>query len=200
MITRLEMKENAKNSLKGKYKTVIIASILYVLISFAVGIVLGILGIENETVVSIVSLLISALFELGYLNIFLKISRNEEVEVSELWSKTNMFVPFILATVLIGLFTTLWTLLFIIPGIIASIKYSMTYYILLDNTEMDAREAINESKRIMDGHKMDYFILGLSFLGWVILGLFTFGILYIWLMPYMSVTMCNFYNSIKSLN
>jgi len=199
MITRLEMKENAKNSLKGKYKTVIIASILYVLISFAVGIVLGILGIENETVVSIVSLLISALFELGYLNIFLKISRNEEVGVSELWSKTNMFLPYIVASIVVGFFTFAWSLLFIIPGIIAALRYSMIYYIMLDNPEMSAMDALNESKRLMDGHKMDYFLLGLSFIGWAILGIFTVGILYLWLIPYMSVAQCNFYNNLKKV-
>lgn len=75
----------------------------------------------------------------------------------------------------------------------------MAYYIMLDHPEMRPLEAIKESKRIMNGHKLDYFILQLSFLGWAILGIFTFGILWLWLIPYMNVTNCHFYNEIKEL-
>jgi uncharacterized membrane protein len=76
----------------------------------------------------------------------------------------------------------------------------MSYYCYLDNPENDIMDAIKESKRIMKGHKMEFFILQLSFLGWSILGMFTFGILYLWLIPYMSVTISNFYNNIKELS
>ena len=73
----------------------------------------------------------------------------------------------------------------------------MSYYILLDNENMTALEAIRKSKEMMNGHKMDFFMLNLSFLGWIILGIFTFGILYLWLAPYMSTAQANFYNAIK---
>lgn len=206
MINRAELKERAKESLRGKYGDAIGIILLLGLISFAIGLVTGIISgifsFEESTlsiITDIVSLVVSSLFTFGYLNFFLKISRDEETSVSDLWSKTNMLVPCLIVTILIGLFTTLWTLLLIIPGIIAAFSYSMTYFVMLDNPEMSAMEAIKESKRIMNGHKMDFFVLGLSFLGWIILGAFTFGILYFWLMPYMYVTMCNFYNEIKEL-
>jgi uncharacterized membrane protein len=76
----------------------------------------------------------------------------------------------------------------------------MVYYIALDNPELSATEVINKSKTMMNGHKLDFFILGLSFIGWIILIPFTFGLLSLWLVPYMQVTYANFYNSLKEHN
>lgn len=84
---------------------------------------------------------------------------------------------------LIGLFTFLWALLFIIPGIIKSYAYSMSFYLLFQEPNLTAVEAIEESKKLTDGHKMDLFILDLSYFGWYFIGLFTFGILYLWVVP-----------------
>lgn len=95
------------------------------------------------------------------------------------------------------LFTFLWSLLLIVPGIIKSFSYAMAMYIWSENKEMGALEAINKSKKMMDGHKMDYFVLGLSFIGWILLGCITLGIALIYVIPYMETTMANFYNSIK---
>lgn len=199
MLTNEELKVQAKESLKGNWGNAIGIILVYLAISFGIGLVAGILGIENKTVLNIISLIVTALFEFGLLSFYLKTSRNEKVEIEELWSKTNMFLPYIIASVIIGFFTFAWSLLLIIPGIIAAIRYSMTYLVMLDNPEMSAMDALNESKRLMDGHKMDYFLLQLSFLGWAILGIFTFGILYLWLIPYISVAQCNFYNNLKKI-
>jgi len=95
------------------------------------------------------------------------------------------------------LFTLLWSLLLIIPGIIASLSYSQTYYILADDEKISAREAIKKSKKIMMGNKWKYFVLGLSFLGWFILSIFTLGIGLIWLLPYMNISMAKFYEDVK---
>ncbi len=199
MISNKELKAQARESLKGNWGNAIGVIGIYFAISFGIGLVIGMLGIENELVLDIISILITALFEFGLLSFFLKTSRNEKVEVEELWSKTNMFLPYIIASIVIGFFTFAWSLLFIIPGIIAAFRYSMTYLVMLDNPEMSAMDALNESKRLMDGHKMDYFLLEASFIGWAILGIFTLGILYFWLIPYMSVAQCNFYNNLKKV-
>ena len=98
---------------------------------------------------------------------------------------------------LTGLFTFLWSLLFVIPGIIKALSYSMSTYILAENPGMPALEAIERSKKMMDGHKADLFVLGLSFIGWALLGSITLGIAYIWIIPYVSTTYVNFYNQIK---
>ena len=89
-------------------------------------------------------------------------------------------------------------MLFVIPGIVKGLSYSMAHYVLADHPEMTARQALNESKRITQGHKGELFVLNLSFLGWQILASFTFGILYIWLIPYMQATVANFYRSLTA--
>lgn len=207
MLTRRELKEKAKQSLNGKYGDAIVVVLLLSIISSVVSFIFkksfGIPTDVNQTysiTINLASFIVSALLNFGYTSFFLKLSRDEDIEVNELWSKMNMFIPYIIVSILISLFTTLWTLLLIIPGIIAALSYSMVYFIMLDNPEMSAMETIKESKKIMNGHKMDYFILQLSFLGWAILGAFTLGILYFWLIPYMEVTYCNFYNNIKELS
>ena len=73
----------------------------------------------------------------------------------------------------------------------------MAYYVLAENPQMSANEALNESKAIMDGHKMDLFVLYLSFIPWMLLGSITLGIAYIYVMPYMQLTITNFYHKIK---
>ena len=90
----------------------------------------------------------------------------------------------------------LWTLLFIIPGIIKSFSYAMTYFIINDHPEYSINQAITESRRMMDGHKMEYFILCLSFIGWFILSCITLGIGFLWLIPYFYTTSAAFYEEI----
>lgn len=202
-MNRALLKENAKKSLQGKYGDAIALLGIMFAISFALGLVIGFFRLEEDlasTLSDLCSLLISCALGFGMTSYFLKISRNEPVTYNELFSKTNMFVSYLSISLLVGLFTFLWTLAFIIPGIIASLSYSMVFFVKLDNPDMGAMDVLRKSKQIMSGHKMDYFVLGLSFLGWVILGAFTLGILYLWLIPYMQVTYANFYNSIKDEN
>jgi uncharacterized membrane protein len=144
-----------------------------------------------------VSLAVAGLLGFGTVSFFLKISRNETVTYKELFSKINMCFSYLAISLLVGLFTALWSLLLVIPGIIAAINYSLVYFVKLDNPELGALEVLRKSKEMMNGHKWDFFVLILSFLGWAILGIFTLGILYLWLVPYMQVTYANFYNSLK---
>lgn len=98
---------------------------------------------------------------------------------------------------LVGFFTSLWSLLLIVPGIIKFYAYAMTPYILIDNPELSANQAINLSCKMMKGHKFDLFFLQLSFIGWGILSVFTGGIGLLWLMPYMMSAQAVFYQDIK---
>lgn len=203
-MNRAVLKEKAKASLKGKYGEAIKLMAVSFLISFVVGLALGLIGsmvgLSEETIdliSNILEMFITALFTFGTLSFYLKISRNEEVTYKELFSKVNMFWPYLAISLLTGLFTFFWTLLFIIPGIIAAMSYSLVYFIKLDNPELGAMEIIKKSKEMMKGHKWEFFVLELSFIGWIFLGVFTIGILYLWLVPYMEVTFANFYNSLK---
>lgn len=195
-MNRVELKENAKRQLKGKYKDAIIIMVLYLAITFAATFVGGLLG----PLTVIVNVVVSGLIFFGYTNYFLKVSRGENPTFKELFARTDLLVPYILISLLVGVFTFLWSLLFVIPGIIATYSYSMVYYIALDNPELSAMEVIKKSKQMMNGHKFDYFILSLSFIGWGLLVPFTFGLLSLWLIPYMQVTFANFYNQLKEQN
>ena len=96
------------------------------------------------------------------------------------------------------LYTLLWTLLLVIPGIIKGYAYSMTPYVMNDHPELDAEDCIHESRMIMRGHKWKLFCLDLSFIGWAILCLFTLGIGFLWLQPYMESSHAKFYEELKA--
>lgn len=199
-----KLKAKARNDLKGKYEETIIMLLVYFAISRVSNYVLanlneliGISKVSTLMVEYVLSLALSGIFGYGITSYYLKVSRGEEVTFKELFSKTNFALPYIFLSVVTGIFIFLWSLLFIIPGIIAAISYSLVHFIKLDNPELNEFEVIRRSKEMMKGHKMDYLILCLSFIGWEILGVFTFGILYVWLIPYINVTMANFYNQLK---
>ena len=102
-----------------------------------------------------------------------------------------------LAYILVGIYTILWLLLLIIPGIIAAISYSQTFFILADDNTLRPSEAIDKSKKMMDGYKLKYFYLCLRFLGLALLCVLTLGIGFLWLIPYMYVTCAKFYEDVK---
>lgn len=103
----------------------------------------------------------------------------------------------VLGMFLMVLYVFLWTLLLIVPGLIMGIAYGMTPYILKDCPELSANQAIKLSRKMMKGHKWEYFWLQLSFIGWIILGFLTLGIGYLWLIPYILTTQAAFYQKIK---
>ena len=98
---------------------------------------------------------------------------------------------------LVSVYTFLWSLLLIVPGIIKSISYSQTSFILKDNPELAYNEAIERSMAMMEGYKMRYFLLQLSFIGWILLCVLTCGILNLWVVPYMTATNVHFYEFVK---
>ena len=98
---------------------------------------------------------------------------------------------------LMNFFISLWSLLLIIPGFIKLYAYALTPYILIDNPEISANQAINLSQKMMKGHKFDLFFLHFSFIGWFFLSIFTFGIGLLWLLPYMMTAQAAFYQDVK---
>lgn len=203
-----ELKLKAKELLNGKRKDAAIMLLVYWVI---VGIIGGVVGAifgspyskdatSTASVGQIVESLLLVFFTLGSTSYFLKISRREDVKLEELFSKGNIYIKAICISIITGVIIALGLIVFIIPGIILAIGYSMTIYILLDNNEVGITEALKQSREMMKGHKMDYFLLQLSFLGWIILSICTLGILFFWLVPYMEVTNANFYNSISGKN
>ena len=96
------------------------------------------------------------------------------------------------------MFIIMWMLLLIVPGIIKALSFSMTFYILADDKEISAMDAIKKSEQMMDGNKSQLFYLGLRFLGLAFLCILTLGIGFLWLMPYAQVTLTTFYDELKN--
>ena len=118
-------------------------------------------------------------------------------EAGALFAPFKQYARTVGAVLLVFVYTLLWTLLLVIPGIIKAYSYSMTFYILRENPEMTAGDVITASQKMMDGHKMDLFLLSLSFIGWAILAAITFGIGYLWLIPYIYTAYAAFYETLK---
>jgi uncharacterized membrane protein len=146
----------------------------------------------------IISLLLGGAFALGIAIFNLAIARKENAKLEMIFSGFKRFGEALGLYLLIGIFTFLWMLLLIIPGIIASISYSLAFFILAENPNIGVMEAINKSKKMMYGYKWKYFCLGLRFLGWVLLGILSLGIGFLWIAPYMSVSFAKFYEDVKA--
>ncbi|MBP3256803.1 MAG: DUF975 family protein [Bacteroidales bacterium] len=136
--------------------------------------------------------------EVAFLNIFRKLLVNGDNNmVGNLFNFSNYWKK-IGGMLLVGILTFLWSLLFIIPGIIKAFSYSMTPYILDENPELGASEAIHRSRMMMKNHKFDLFWLYLSFIGWFLLCCITCGIGFLWLAPYMDTAKAAFYEEVKA--
>ncbi len=188
-MTRAELKAKAKEQLQGKI------GILFVcmLIIGAIGAVCGFIPVVGW----IATIFVTPALSIGLILVYLDVTYGKNVEIGRLFNGFQYTGKALWLSILIGVFTFLWTLLCYIPGIVKAFSYSMSYYVLAENPNMTAREALNVSKRITDGHKMDLFVLQLSFIPWILLTTVTCGIASIYVIPYMALTTANFYHEIK---
>lgn len=144
------------------------------------------------------ALLVVGPLEYGMAYIFLKQARDHQpVQLGDMFRGfQDDFGGTFLIGLMTSLFTFLWSLLFVIPGIIAAYRYSMATYIMAENPTIAPSDAIERSKALMDGRKGDLFCLDLSFFGWALLTVLTAGIGALWLTPYMAVSRAAFYRSL----
>jgi uncharacterized membrane protein len=117
----------------------------------------------------LITLILGGAVELGYCRFNRNLMDNNNPQFTDLFSRFNLFGKALLLRILRGIYIFLWTLLLIIPGIIATYSYSMAFYILEENPDMGVNEAINASKEMMRGNKWRLFCLQISFIGWAIL-------------------------------
>lgn len=143
------------------------------------------------------SVLILGPLSLGLSRVLLTVLDEQKIVVEMLFSGFQDFSRSLIAGLLTSLYISLWTLLLIVPGIIAALSYSMTYYILAENPEFTASQAIEASKSMMYGHKWRLFELWFSFIGWWLLCLITFGIAFIYVAPYFATARTVFYADLK---
>ena len=148
-----------------------------------------------------VAFLIAGAFSIGLATYFLNVADRKNSDITDLFTPFkqqfgNSILFFILETV----FIFLWSLLFVIPGMVAAFSYAMTPYILAEHPEMSALDALRMSKDMMKGNKGRYFCLQLSFIGWILLCFLTFGIGILFLIPYMQAANAEFFNEISGKN
>ena len=192
-MNRAELKAAAKSQIKGKIGVLFLITLIIDVITFAANLVLSYIPYG-----SLISLLIIApAFSLSLVRVYLNVVKGVKPEASDAFCGFDDFWSAFKVNFFVSLFTFLWSLIFVIPGIVKTLSYSMSMYILAENKGKPALECIKESQEMTKGHKMELFVLGLSFFGWILLGSITLGIAYIWVLPYISTTYANAYNSLK---
>ena len=149
------------------------------------------------TIYGILVFIIGGAIELGIRNYFLKLNYDMNPEIRDMFQHMKIFGKALGLRIVMIIFILLWSFLFIIPGIVAAYRYSMATYIMAENPDIGIMEAIDASKEMMKDRKWALFCLDISFIGWIILCGFTFGIGYLFLHPYKESARAHFYLTMK---
>ena len=193
MKTSSEFRAEAREVLSMRWGKMAVFTLVYFLvaggIAWCVGLIIPFVG-------SFAASLALVPVEFAFTVAFLSVVRADWAEVGDLFKEFNnrVFVTMILCKI----YTWLWSLLLIIPGIVKAYSYAMTPYLLRDNEELEGNAAIEESMRMMSGHKWKLFCLDFSFIGWWILACLTLGIGMLWLIPYQQTSRAAFYEELKA--
>jgi len=190
-----ELRATARQYLRGNWGKPISAVIIYSFVTVLASIFFTVLKVG--WLGDIFSFVISPPLIAGLLVFFLKLIRSEETSPKLVFSQFPRFDAFLLMYIIQVIFTILWTLLLIIPGIIAGFRYALSFFIMIDHPEMKGIDAIRRSKEMMYGYKWKYFLLHLSFIGWYLLCIPTLGIGLLWLTPYVFTTQASFYEDLR---
>lgn len=204
MKNNVQYKEQAKSLMTGKYGSVIVSILITGLITgipsqladryntkyefdFEIGkwVMIQAGNQSLSSLFSILAFILGALVAYGLTLLYIETANNREFSVEKVLKSgfTDQPLRTVLHAFIVNIFTVLWTLLLIIPGIMAAYKYSMGYFLLQKDPALSAFDAVGKSKEYMMGHRGQLFLLDLSYLGWYILGLFTLGILWFWILP-----------------
>jgi len=192
-----DYRQAAWEKLSGKWGTLAVMTLIY---SFILGVVDSLSSISPYvmgSVAFVVTALLVGPFNLSWAYTSQKVQQKKDVKVEDLFFGFNNFVQAFVLELINGIFIFLWSLLLIIPGIIKMLAYSMSFFILNENPEISFSDARKKSIEMMDGYKWRLFCLYFSFIGWILLGILTLGILFFWVSPYMQVAKAEFYENIK---
>lgn len=207
MMTASECRAAARRALSGHWAPSVLATVIFIVI------IMLLVGYDTLTQVKVLQAVtsVSLVFTLAQLcilnpleagvhNAFRKLYHDGDDNITYNMFKMGFgkWWHVFLGMFHMNLLILLWSFLFIIPGIVKSLSYAMTPFILVEHPELSTTEAIHESRLMMKGHKFDLFYLYLTFIGWAILCLFTAGIGYFWLVPYIETAQAAFYYDIKN--
>ena len=201
--TSKEYRDEAARLCKKQEKVLILIALIYLainaLINFSYSETYYIGDTEFSTTVTpfgFLSIFITGHIAVSFINIGKKLYEDKEVEVKDFFYGFKDYLRIFIVTLLQTIYIALWSLLFVIPGIIKSYSYSMTYFLMENDKELTSNEAITLSRKLMDGNKWRLFCLHFSYFGWLILCALTFGILSLWVMPKMQTAEYLFFRDI----
>ncbi|MBE7049056.1 MAG: DUF975 family protein [Ruminococcaceae bacterium] len=194
-MNRAELKSLAKQHIKGNIGMLFVVTLIIAVVASIASLILNLIPVVGSIAAAVI---VTPAFTLSLARVYLNLNVGQKPVASDAFLGFDDFWSAFKVTFLTGLFTFLWSLLFVIPGIVKSYAYSMSINILAENKEKAALACIDESKKMTNGYKMDLFVLDLSFIGWSILMPITFGIAAIWVVPYMEATYINAYKWLKS--
>ena len=165
------------------------------MVTFMTGVVVLAVGIG--LILVLISILLGAVISLGLCQYNMKLIDGETADFGILFSNFGIWSKAVWLVIRRGLYVFLWSLLLIIPGIIKAYAYAMSVFILSENPEMSAKEAMDVSRKMMDGNKWRLFCMQLSFIGWDLLNLCTLGLGSLWLGPYKNAASAAFYDEVS---
>ena len=179
----------ARKSLSGNWALVVGATLALCIINITLQ------NISN--IGPFIVFVLSGPMSLGFACLYLTLYHHKKAGFSQIFSGFNHFIPALIANSLITILVFLWSLLLIIPGIIAAYSYCLTFYIIYEDPSISPIQAMKKSKLMMEGNKLKAFYLSCRFIGWLILAILTSGIGFLWLAPYVGMSFATFYEDIK---
>lgn len=175
----------AKSQLSGYWSNALIASLIYI----------AIMGVVSST--TIVEFILYGPLTFGYYLYLACLADTRQDNLNLLFRGFDRFVETLIAGLLICLAVGIGYCLLIVPGIILSCGFSMTFFIMIDDPNISGIDAIKRSWEMMTGHKWDLFCLWIRFFGWCVLGILTCGIGFLWIQPYITLSTLNFYRKLR---
>ncbi len=193
----IEIKEEAKRLTSKHILKFWKSSLLVFGSSIALSIILGII---SGGVLAFITELLALPLYIGFISYILGLTRKEEVSLTDIFQDYKKIGLIVVTLIISYVLIMIGYILLIIPGIMIAFSLVMVGYLLADSKETnpgEARNIIRQSREMMNGYKMDYFIFELSFIGWYLLGVITFGIAYIYVIPYFTFANTLYYQRLK---
>lgn len=224
MLNRIELKRGAKVITKSARVSAYQMTLLYLVIQFALSLADNYVSADDGTwvqigdmqfqvqslfhhaafptpvvvFVSVLVWLLGCVLDAGYIQYHQGVRRDEEMPIASLFDGFGFVGKIVLLNLVMAVFIALWSMLLIVPGIIAAYRYRFALYNLCENPELGVMDALNMSKQQTRGYKLDLFVLDVTFLGWSLLCALTAGILTIWVAPYVQQTNLAYFDAIKA--
>jgi uncharacterized membrane protein len=194
-------KNRARRNLENRWESAIVTVLLGFLVFAAIDAIFGKTYFDSGFFIFCLRLVFQGPVTLGMMMFFLGISRGSNPQTSMIFQGFDNWINAFLTILLMMFFICFWSILLIVPGIIAALSYSMAFFILADNPDSKPLESLRRSRLMMRGHKKELFKLHLSFIGWLFLSVITCGILFIlYVGPLYYATITEFYESLQEMS